>query len=213
MGRVPRCSLERTLGPRAARVQQQPFASPIHLPSLTSDDDLTWNDEEENPESKADVSPAWLRASGFVLGSIAAGAMLALTWHHSGLRERAGDLSWPILAASPAQGASKAEAEDQLARILRELDALKKSVTDLSTGQQQIKGTVAALQASQQELRQRISTAQAGSHWHSDVAALRLQFAIQQKPVTVGSAPRAPAPEQVARRAESGPLPLLGPTR
>ena len=194
-------------------MQQQPFASPIHLPSLPSDDDLAWNDEE-NPESKADVSPAWLRASGFVLGSIAAGAVLALAWHYSGLRERAGDLSWSsTLAASPAQGASKPGAEDQLARILRELDALKKSVSDLSTGQQQIRGTVAALQASQQDLRQRISSAQAGSHWHSDVAALRLRFAIQPKPVTVGSAPRAPAPEQVARRAESGPLPLLGPAQ
>lgn len=212
LSRAPRCALERTPGPRAARVQQQPFALPIHLPSLPSDDDLAWNDEEESPVSKADVSPAWLRASGFVLGSIAAGAVLALAWHHSGLRERAGDLSWPTLAASPAQGASKPGAEDQLARILRELDALKKSVGDLSTGQHQIRGTVAALQASQQDLRQRISSAQAGSHWHSDVAALRLRFAIQQKPVTVGSAPRAPAPEQVARR-ESGPLPLLGPAQ
>jgi hypothetical protein len=213
VSRVPPCSPERTLGPRAARVQQQSFALPIHMPSLPSDDDLAWNDQEENPKSKADVSPARLRASGFVLGSIAIGVALALAWHYSGLRERAGDLSWPTLAASPAQGASKRGAEDQLARILRELDALKKSVNDLSTGQQQIRGTVAALQASQQDLRQRISTAPAGSHWHSDVAALRLQFAIQQKPVTVGSAPRAPAPEQAARRAESGPLPLLGRTQ
>ena len=194
-------------------MQQQSFASPIT--AVAAERLVTWRGttRRRSPVSKADVSPAWLRASGFVLGSIAAGVALALAWHYSGLRERAGDLSWSsTLAASPAQGASKPEAEDQLARILRELDALKKSVSDLSTGQQQIRGTVAALQASQQDLRQRISSAQAGSHWHSDVAALRLRFAIQQKPVTVGSAPRAPAPEQVARR-ESGPLPLLGPAQ
>jgi hypothetical protein len=212
MSRVHRCPLERTLGPGAAHVQHQPFVSPDHPPSLSSDDDPAWSDEEDS-EYKSGESVTWLRASGFVLGSIAAGAVLALAWHHSGLRERAGDLSWPTLAASPAQGASKPGAEDQLAHILRELDALKKSVSDLSTGQQQIRGTVAALQASQQDLRQRISSAQAGSHWHSDVAALRLRFAIQPKPVTVGSIPRAPAPEQVARRAESGPLPLLGRTQ
>ena len=192
-------------------MQHQPFVSPDHPPSLSSDDDLAWSDEEDT-EYKSGESATW-RASGFVLGSIAVGAVLALAWHYSGLRERVGDLSWSTLAASPDQGASKPGAEDQLARILRELDALKQSVSDLSTGQQQIRGSVAALQASQQDLRQRISSVQTGSHWHSDVAALRLRFAIQPKPATVGAAPRAPAPEQVARGSESGPLPLLGPTR
>jgi len=90
----------------------------------------------------------------------------------------------------------KPQPEDQLARIAQELEGLKKSISDLSM--QQLAASNAALQVGQQELRQRISSLPASSHWYSDPAALRLRFALPQKPPAPTPAARAAVQETTA---------------
>ena len=189
-------------------MQRQRFAPPIYATSRPSDEDISWYGQDI-PASRARQRPRWLRLGAFVLSMVAIGTGLALVWHYSGLRRWSGELAWPAFAAAAPKSAS--QPEEQLARIVRELDALKKSISDFGAGQQQITASIAALQAGQQELRQRISSIQAGSHWYSDPAALKLRFAIRQKPAAVASAPRAATPDNAARRNDSGPLPLRAP--
>jgi len=192
-------------------VQRQESVPPLYMPPDPGDDDASWQDDEAAPPVSRPRSR--LRGARFVAVMAAIGAGLALAWHFSGLRAAQGNLAWPSLSSLSLQGPSRPEPEDRFARIAGELEALKKSVSELSAGVQQIAASNAALQASQQELRQRILMPPASSHWYSDPAALRLQFALPQRPAAVAATPRAAPPETTAstRRNNNAPITLRAP--
>src|SRR5262245_44882807 len=134
-------------------VQRQESVPPLYTPPQDTppqadDDDAAWHDEEV-------VAPApsrfrrLLRMTGFVMAMLTTGAVMAVAWEFTGLREASGGLAWPALASAPAQDTGKPQREDQLARLAQELEALRKSVGELSTGMQQLATSNAALQAGQ----------------------------------------------------------------
>jgi hypothetical protein len=138
------------------------------------------------------------------------GVGLALAWDYSGLRGEAVDLSQPAAAAQQQSATPpKPEPDARLARLLDELDALKKSISELKAGMQQLAAADAALQAGQQELRQRMAAGPASAYWYSDLAALQMRFVVHQKRTVVSSPARAAADATASiRRSESAPLPL-----
>src|SRR5262249_6324350 len=152
------------------------------------------DDEDDGATPLLSRPRRWLRIAKFLASMAAIGITMALAWDYSGLRAAYGDLGWLPLSSLSSQGASKPQPEDQIVRVTRELEALKKGVSDLSAGVQQIAVSNAALQTGQQELRQRISALPASSNWYSDPTALQLRFAIPHRPAPA-SAPRAAPPE------------------
>jgi hypothetical protein len=200
-------------GARAASVQRRQPASFIDPPSPpTDDDDDAWSDQE-SPHGQGRGTTFRHSPAGFVLAMIATGTTLAFVWHFADVPRWSIPPFWTALAAPSATSTDKPTSEDQLSRIIRELDALKNSLNELSTSQRQIAAGIAGLQANQQDLRQRFAAMQSGSHWYSDVEALKLRFSTQRKSTAVASASRAPTPEQATRRGTGDPLPLLGQTR
>ena len=71
-----------------------------------------------------------------------------------------------------------------------EFDALKKSVGEFSTAQKQMAASISSLQASQQEIQKRMSSAQANPHWYSDPIALKLRSLAPSKPPLARPNPR-----------------------
>jgi hypothetical protein len=80
------------------------------------------------------------------------------------------------------------EADDQLARIARDLEAMTQSMEQLGVAQRQMARSVAALEARQQEMAQRLSTLQAAAphasaagpaapQWLADPSALAIYYA------------------------------------
>jgi hypothetical protein len=201
-------------------VQRAESAATLYKPSHGDDEDAAWQDETIVPPPVSKLRTL-LRMAGFVITMVGIGSGMAVAWEYSGLRMASANLAWPefpSLSASapaappaPAAAASKPQPDDQLARVTHELEGLKQNVAALTGAMQQLAATNAALQAGQQELRQRISSLPASSYWYSDHAALRLRFAIQHKP----PAPAARAASQETtgstRRSESAPLTLRAP--
>jgi len=139
---------------------------------------------------------------------ISTGVALAIFWHYADIPHWP---AWNTLGISSARSAGHQDSEDRLARIVSDLETLRKSIGDLGASQQQVMASMATLQAGQQDLRQRLAAAQTGPHWYSDPAALRLRFAIAQKNAPVAAAPRMATAENVARRHDGGPLELAAP--
>jgi hypothetical protein len=191
---------------------RQEFVAPFYTPSPQADDeDATWQDEEPLPPPPSRFQ-SLRQMTAFVIAMMAIGAVSALAWEYSGLRAASAGLAWPAFASVPAVPvAGKPQPEEQLAGIARELGDLKKSVGELTKAMQQLAASNGALQAGQQELRQRISTLPASSHWYSDTAALRLRFATPQPKPPAPAARAAQETTASVRRSESAPLTLRAP--
>jgi hypothetical protein len=141
----------------------------------------------------------------------ALGFTLALGYRYSGLTPQQ---LWPftptVVAAQPA-----ATIESELARTLRELDTLKKSVGKLTTANQQLGAAVTALEAGQQAIQQRVASAQFQG-WHSIPPTMKFRMiAIQPKDSTGSIASHPTAVKAVAARPpkpkRNAPLPLTPP--
>jgi len=205
-------------------VQRAESAATLYTPSQDDDEDAAWQDEAIVPPPASKLRTL-LRMAGFVITMVSIGAGMAVAWEYSGLRSASANLAWPefpslsasapAAAPAPAPVASKPQPDDQFARVTHELEGLKQNVAALSGAMQQLAAINAALQAGQQELRQRISSLPASSHWYSDHAALRLRFAIAHKPPAPAPAARAATQDTTmtgsTRRSESAPLTLRAP--
>ncbi|MFL6797323.1 MAG: hypothetical protein ACJ8F3_07915 [Xanthobacteraceae bacterium] len=147
-----------------------------------------------------------LRTAGFLLGMAAIGTVLALIWNYSELPVA---LAKVIGGTSSSIAAAKSERADELSRVTKDLEAVQKRVAELTQTIEQIKTGATALQSSQQELRQQLSSRAEPAHWYSDLEALQLRFALP-KAAGRSTTTRIAAPETTAttRRSEATPLAL-----
>ena len=195
---------------------QVPAAAPQET-SPDDDEDLAWEEVEEDdfPAETAEDRGIrrFLPSLPFLSGMAALGIVLALGWRYSGVEKWAINALQPAAASQAATAASAPAPESELARTTRELDALKKTVGELSAANQQMAAKIAALQASQQELLLRPSGPPLTS-WSSGPATMK--YRIVADPRTTGSiAPRAPTaraePRSAPKPSENAPLQLTAP--
>jgi len=190
-------------------VQRDEFALHNEPTPRPGDDASAWNEADGSFDPRGLGRPRMLPSVRLLAVTAALGVVLALVWRYGGIQS---GQFWPASPAQPAQSAGNPKAEEQFAQLAQDLDALKKSISELTTTQQQLNASIAALQASQQELRQRASAAQ--SYWYSE-PALRFRVVAQQKPAASPprtATARADARERAGqRRAGTGPLQLVAP--
>jgi hypothetical protein len=129
-----------------------------------------------------------LRSSALVVLLLGAGIVsaLALAWLNADRWWRFEDQSAP----SPPQYASREGADEQIGRLRREVEALKKQIGELTEAQQQAADTIASLKAAAEEPRDPASSV----YWYSDLAALHFGIADQPRPGIVAPVPRQSAP-------------------
>jgi hypothetical protein len=175
-----------------------------------ADDELALADDfEDEPVDESSPARTWqfLPSPRFAAAMLALGVALALGWRYSGLEQWA--FAPPTNTAQAAQVAAPPEGE--LARMGRELDALKKTINELSAVNQQLTAHIAALQAGQQELKQRSVNVQA-SGWHAQADAMKYQMVAQPKAVAGLPKPRPTVRAEVRTpRAAEAPLQLTAP--
>lgn len=189
----------------------------VHEPAAT-DDEWVWDEDTEPSENDA---PTELRSRAMPSVHILAcltllGFGLALGYRYAGLQPW-----WPFkpsqatAQAAPATATTPPAADSELARTVRELDALKKTVGDLTAANQQLAAAVTALKAGQQDLQQRIASAQFQG-WHSVTPVMTFRIvAVSPKDTTGSIAPHASTGRTVAARptkpAANAPLQLTAP--
>jgi hypothetical protein len=115
---------------------------------------------------------------GVVLGAGVIGA-LALAWSTADGQLR---LELQSAATSP-RNADRAGPDAEIDRLLRQLDALKNDVKELTEAQHQAAHTIAAMKAAEEDLRRHAPA----PYWYSNPAALN--FAIANQPQSAGVAP------------------------
>ena len=159
-----------------------------------------------------------LRTWALIVVALGAGVIsaLAVSWPNGD-----GLLRFELQSAAPLfqRSASREDSDEQTDRLRREVDVLKKEISDLTEAHRQAGETIAALQATEQEPRAPVL----GEFWYSNLAALN--FASQPQPrVVAPSPPRRPVtarpePREPARRDKGGnggggaPLSLEAPGR
>jgi hypothetical protein len=127
---------------------------------------------------------------GVVVGAGVIGA-LALAWSTADGRLR------PELqsAATSPQNADRAGPDEEIDRLLRQIDALKNDVNELTETQHQAAHTIAAMKATEEDLRRHVPP----PYWYSNPATLDLTIGKQPRPA--GFAP--PARRPTTARSES----------
>jgi hypothetical protein len=161
-------------------------------------------DQEFESEQVVSVNdarpPSGFRLSTLMLLALIAGVISALALAWSNTTETRTD--------APLQEASSEKPEAVIARLVREVDSLKKQVRDLGSAQRQAAATIAALQSAEQELRG-VSTT-----WYSDPNALTYGLTAQADagiPTGRRSAIVRNRARDVQRREETAPLSLEPP--
>lgn len=148
-----------------------------------------------------------IRLRTWVLIFVALGAgvisALAVSWPNGD-----GLLRFELQSAAPPsqRSASREDSDEQIDRLRREVDALKKEISDLTEAHRQAGETILALQATEQEPRAPVL----GESWYSNQAALNFGIASQSQPrAAAPTPPRRPAtarpgPREPARRDNGG---------
>jgi hypothetical protein len=188
------------------------------LPRAASIDKHFGLDEEFGPK-ETDVpldhikeeEPVRFRLFGVVglwLGMAVLGVVLALLWRSIGAQLWSDTQTW-FAAASSAIASSAASSpsasspvEEQLGRIARDLDALKKNIDELRAAHQQTVTNVTSLQAAQQDLQRRVSSFQS-PRWYSDLAPLTHPTAPAKKPAVVAAPKRVPTARPPAQTSDA----------
>jgi hypothetical protein len=117
-----------------------------------------------------------LRFSALVVLLLGAGiaSALALAWLNT-----EGWLRFEVQSApSSQQYASREGSDEQIGRLRREVEALKKEIGELTEAQQQAADTIASLKAGEQEPRDPAASA----YWYSDLAALHFGIVSPPRP-------------------------------
>jgi hypothetical protein len=140
-----------------------------------------------------------------VLGAVLGAAIItALAWPWISADGR---LRSEIEALMPAAGTRDA-ADEQINRLVREVDVLKKEVADLTEERQQAAERIASLEAAEQEPRELSPSA----YWYSNLAALNYGMAAPPRPSIAPPPARRSATVRTegrdGRRRESGGAPL-----
>jgi hypothetical protein len=181
-----------------------------HVPMIAASIDEEFGTDENVEHSYDEEPPRRFRSVGLWLGMAVLGVILAIIWQTSLWSDAQ---RWLALAAGPASGTGN-PVEEQLGRIIGELNVMKKNMDELRAAQQQTAANVISLQATQQELQQRVSSFQR-VHWYADLAALTYPTAGARKS-TAAPMPTARVPSEAqdandSSRNDGAPLSLVPP--
>jgi hypothetical protein len=144
-----------------------------------------------------------------LVGAVAGAAIISLAvlaWLNAdGLRALAPSGTMTL------QSASSEVSDEQLARLTREIAALKRELGDLAHAHQQAIERIASLQADQQ-----LRDSAAPSSWYSDLAALSFESASQPRPSSLAPPSRRavtarPEAREIRRGENAEPLRLEAP--
>jgi hypothetical protein len=191
-----------------SQVQRETPAS-HNDPTAKPGDQLSRNEGACSFHGEKICRPRALPSVRLLAVTAALGVALALLWRSTGTLP---GQFWPAAPEPAPQSASNPTAEERVSQLAQDLAALKKSITELASAQQQSSASIAVLQAGQQELRQRATAAY--SYWYSEPA---LRFAAATRPAPLVSPPRTAAGQADAkdrdgpRREGSRPLQLVAP--
>jgi hypothetical protein len=209
--KFPRFSCLKGLGsPNAlkseySQMQREKPASHNDPTAQPGDQLSAWNEAANSFHGDKICRPRALPSVRLLAVTAALGVALALMWRSTGILP---GQFWPAAPEPAPQSASNPTTEERFSQLAQEPAALKKSISELASAQQQSIAGIAALQAGQQELRQRTSVAY--SYWYSEPA---LRFATRPAPSV--SPPRTAAGQADAqvregqRREGSRPLQLV----
>jgi hypothetical protein len=178
--------------PRAPLPRRVPFTDK----PLGADEEFAPEETDVGLDHIHDEQPVGLRPSRVAalwIGMAVLGVVLAFAWHSVDAQK------WLSFAAPSSSSAGSAASspsasspvEEQLGRIARDLDVLKKNIDEIRAAQQQNVATVTSLQAAQQELQRRVTSVQS-SRWYSDSALLTHPTAPAKKPAAVAAPKRVP---------------------
>jgi hypothetical protein len=147
-----------------------------------------------------------LRTWALIVVALGAGVIsaLAVSWPNGD-----GLLRFELQSAAPLfqRSASRDDSDEQIDRLRREVDALKKEISDLTEAHRQAGETIAALQATEQESRAPVL----GEFWYSNLAALNFGIADQSQPRAAAPPRRPPTARPESRdtpRRDNGGAPL-----
>jgi hypothetical protein len=159
-------------------MQSERFTARVRLISTPASDNEEFGREDDEVAIHQEKGrDRRLFPSGIFLVSMAAlGVALAFLWRNVEDLRWSNIQLWPTFSASPAQSTNNSESEQQIARLVQEVDALKKNVSELVAGQRQIAAGIASVQATQQAV-----------YWHSNPAALIYPMAAAQRPRSLAS--------------------------
>jgi hypothetical protein len=164
-------------------MQSERFTPRVHLiPTLASDNEEFGREDDEVALDQDSGRNRRLFPSGvFLLSMAALGVTLALIWRNVDGYRWSNVQLWPTFSAQPAQSTSNSELEQQIARLVQEVDALKKNVSELGAGQQQIAARIASLQASQRAV-----------YWYGSPVDLMYPLAAAQRPGSLAPPKQSP---------------------
>jgi hypothetical protein len=154
-----------------------------------------------------------LRAAALWLSMAVLGIMLALVWRNVGAQVWSDAQRW-LASAAGSTSSKSSPVEEQLGRIVRELDVIKKNLDELRAAQQQTAANVTFLQAGEEELRQRVSSFPR-AHWYSDLGILTTYRTAAEKKLAAAASlklmptARLPSEAQEARFGRRGEGALL----
>jgi TolA-binding protein len=182
--------------PRRVPLTDKPFGPDEEFEPAETDVAVAHTHDEET----AALRPSRVAALWF--GMAVLGVVLAFAWHSVDAEKwlsfaapssssASSAASSPSASSAASSPSASSPAEEQLGRIARDLDVLKKNIDELRAAQQQTVNNVTSLQAAQQELQRRASSVQS-SRWYSDSALLTHPAAPAKKPVAVVAPKRVP---------------------
>jgi hypothetical protein len=146
-----------------------------------------------------------LRFSAVIGAALGAAIITALAWPWINAD---GGLRSEVLALLPSIPRSTARegAAEQVDRLVREVESLKREIADLTEARQQAVDRIASLEAGEQESRDHPTSV----YWYSDLAVLN--YGLQVRPGIAAPARRSITARTDARRRESGaPISLEAP--
>jgi len=185
--------------PRRLPFTDKPFGPDEEFAPEETDVGLNHIDDEKS----VGLRPS--RVAVLWFGMAVLGVALAFVWRSTGAQLWSGTETSLSFAAGSASGTASAPSnsvEEQLGRIARDLDTLKKNIDELRAVQQQTVANVTSLQGAQQELQRRVSSVQS-SRWYSDSALLTHPAAPAKKPVAVVAPKRVPTTRPPAQTHDS----------
>jgi hypothetical protein len=146
-----------------------------------------------------------LRFSAVIGAVLGAAIITALAWPwvnaDEGLRSEIQALLPSIQRSTAREGAA-----EQVDRLVREVESLKREIADLTEARQQAADRIASLEAGEQESREHLSSI----YWYSDLAVLN--YALQPRPgIATPSRRSITARTEAGRREGSAPLSLEAP--
>jgi hypothetical protein len=129
---------------------------------------------DEHEQSGLEPQQRWLPSVWVLLSMAVAGVVLGLIWHNVKPK-----LSFSLSTQTTSAAGAPATVQDPATN--QDLDALKRSITELRDTQQQVLAKIAAFETAQQHMQQQLS-AHSTLRWYSDSGILMYRTATVHPP-------------------------------